>query len=254
MMTGCDDGMFTPDVSTEDKINLLTRFNYYGHPNAKRAKVDNDPRQCTWQNPTTSIHDANNYTPPLILMPSSTGGIIEYQADYFDGQLRGNLITSKYTGGLYRVILRDDGRSVIPQSNPPIALKIGAQGLSVVQAPDGTLIETRLVSNSLYYHKPIENNPVYNATLRVNAVYPRRGHRRGGYLITIYGRNFDTTVSAMVGTSSCLVQQDTVSPIRFRCILPPAGSGGSAGSSVTVDIQVRGTAGTYTFLRSFRYV
>jgi IPT/TIG domain len=244
MMTGCGEGMFMPDVETEDKINLLIRGHYYGHPNQKRAIVDQDPRQCTWYNPSVPN---DNYTSPLILMPSSTDGILEYRADYFDGQLRGNLITSKYSGGLYRVILTPDGRSVIPQSNPPIALKIGMQGLSVAQAPDGTLIETRLVSNSLYYHKPIENNPVYNATLRVNAVFPHRGSRSGGYRLTLYGRNFDTTVAATVGGQICSVFRETISPIRFQCLLP-AGNGG------TVDIAVQGTAGNYTFARGFRYV
>jgi hypothetical protein len=113
MMTGCDDGMFMPDVETEDKINVLIRGSYYGHPNKKRAIVDNDPRQYAWQNPSVPNR---NYTFPLFLMPSSTDGIMEYWADYFDGQLRGNLITSKYSGGPYRDILTQDGRSVIPKA------------------------------------------------------------------------------------------------------------------------------------------
>jgi IPT/TIG domain len=246
MMTGCDESKFVPDVETDDKLNILVRGNYYGHPNAKRAKVDNDPRQCVWHDPLTRN---NSYTAPLLLMPSSTDGITEYQADYFDGQLRGNLITSKYTGGLYRVILRADGLSVIPQSVPPIALGIGGKGLSVTQAPDGTLIETRLVSNALYYHKPLERNLSFNSTLRVNAVFPRRGHKLGGYPITIYGNNFDATVTVLFGNENCL-RISALSPIRFQCLVPPVSGGGS----LTVDIQVRGSSGSYIFSRGFRYV
>ena len=125
-MTGCGPTQFMPAVETSDKINLLEKGKYYGMPNAKRAAADNDTRQCVWQNPTGP--GTSSFTAPLIIMPSSTDGIIEYQADHFDGQLRGNLIASKYLDGLYRVILTPDGLGVVSQSVPPIPL---AQFLSI---------------------------------------------------------------------------------------------------------------------------
>ena len=106
-MTGCGPNQWIPAVETGDKINLLVQGNYYGAPNAKRAAVHNDTRQCVWRD--TTGPSTSSFTAPLIIMPSSTDGIIEYQADHFDGQLRGNLITFKYTGGLFRVILTLDG-------------------------------------------------------------------------------------------------------------------------------------------------
>jgi glucose/arabinose dehydrogenase len=93
MMTGCNPGKFIAAVETADKINLLQKGKFYGQPNAKRAAVDNDPRQCVWQHPSTPT--SANFTGPLLMMKSSTNGIIEYEADSFDGQLRGNLIASK---------------------------------------------------------------------------------------------------------------------------------------------------------------
>lgn len=93
MKTGCGPTDFIPDVETEDKINLLVKDGYYGHPNPKRAAVDGDPRQCVWRSPYDES-DAD-FTAPLLRVPASTDGIIEWQSDHFDKQLRGNL--SKYT-------------------------------------------------------------------------------------------------------------------------------------------------------------
>ena len=164
---GCG-GQFIADVETEDKINLLVAGKYYGHPNAKRAAVHNDTRQCVWRSPT-SQSDAS-YNNPLIIMKSSTDGIIEYQADHFGKQMRGNLIASKYTAGLFRVILSADGQTVISQSNPPLTMQLGDQGLDVTQAPNGNLIKVRLGSN-----------------LCANAVFPCRGGVAYSIALTGYG-------------------------------------------------------------------
>ena len=49
-----------------------------------------------------------------------------------NSQLRGNLIYSKYKDPLHRVILTDDGRGVIAESNPPTEL-VGDHTLDVTQ-------------------------------------------------------------------------------------------------------------------------
>ena len=54
------------------------------------------------------------------------------------------------TGGLYRTILSADGRSVLPESDPPVLLS-GENTLDIVQGPDGTLFDTRYLSNAVYY-------------------------------------------------------------------------------------------------------
>jgi IPT/TIG domain len=240
MMTGCEPGQFITAVETEDKINLLQAQNYYGHPNAKRAKVDNDPRQCVWRNPTSTSPD---YTAPLLIAKSSTDGIIEYQADHFDRQLRGNLIASKYTDGLFRIILSPDGLAVVPQSIPAIPL-VGDWGLDVTQAPNGNLIEVRLPTNNLYYHKPVE---AATTELRVVSVFPRRGPNAGGTNLNIYGVNLNsgTSLTVTVGGSNCPVQ--TITSGKIICTLP----GGANGN---VDVAVSSSAGSYIYQKGYRYI
>jgi IPT/TIG domain len=238
MMAGCGAGQFIPDVQTEDKINLLIKGKFYGHPNAKRAAAQNDPRQCYWHS-ANSPSDAS-YTAPLIIMSSSTDGIIEYQADHFDGQLRGNLIAAKYGGGLKRVILTSDGLGVIPESDPALPV-VGDGGLSVTQAPDGTLIEVRYPQNTVFYNKPSEAT---TTALKVNSVFPRRGGLAGGTKLSVYGVNFSANSTVKVGSSNCPVVSTTAT--KIVCTLP--------GGSGTVDIVVTGSAGTYTFKKGYRYI
>jgi IPT/TIG domain len=242
MMTGCGAGQFISAVETEDKINLLRKGKYYGHPNAKRAAVDNDPRQCVWRNPSTTP-DSADFAAPLLIMKSSTDGIIEYQADHFEGQLRGNLIASKYTDGLFRVVLTTNGLSVVPQSIQALPL-VGDWGLSVAQAPNGNLIEVRLPSNSIYYHKPIEGP---TTEVKVASVFPTRGSNTGGSILYIYGSNLDngTGLTVIVGGKKCELL--AVASTHVECKLP----GGANGN---VDVVVTSSAGTYTFKKGFRYI
>lgn len=125
LMTGCGDNDFISDdlMNESDKVNRIVEGGYYGHPNKIRALTDGDSRQCVWKSGTAPSD--NDYDAPLLLVDSSTDGIIEFVTDHFDGQLRGNLIVSKYQGSLYRIILTPNGEAVIPQSVPALDL-VGA--------------------------------------------------------------------------------------------------------------------------------
>lgn len=240
-MMGCGPCQFIPGVQSSDKINLLQKGNYYGHPNLKRAAVDSDPRQCKWRNPTEPSD--SSFTAPVIILPSSTDGIIEYQADHFNGQLRGNLITSKYQDGLFRVILNPDGLGVDPQSMKPIPF-CGDGGLDVTQAPNGNMIDVRLNTNTMYYYQP---NEAPTSTLGVKAVFPQRGGNAGGTMLSVYGVNLNSGNSSpavTIGGRNCPVV--SVLATKIVCTLP--------GGSGTVDIVVTGSAGSYTFQRGFRYI
>lgn len=254
-MAGCEDGMFVPDAKSQDKLNVLIRGQYYGHPNRIRAIVDNDQRQCVWKDPLVDpavVDGKVVYRKPLLMMPSSLGGVIEYAADHFDRQLRYNLIVVKYTGSISRIILRPDGLGVIPQSDPAIALGIGAQGLSLTQAPDGTLIDIRYSTSSVFYHRAIE---AATTTLRVHAVFPRRGPANGGYLLNVFGVNLDSVVSVMIvdpqkGSVECPIVS-LISPMKLTCTMPP----GNGGTTVNIRVTSNAEKGeTYQFLRGFRYI
>jgi Glucose / Sorbosone dehydrogenase/IPT/TIG domain len=239
MMTGCGPGEFKPDVTESDKINLLKKGGYYGAPNRIRALATNDTRQCVWRSEFEP--SGGGFTAPILKPPSSTDGLIEFQGDHFDKQLRGNLIAAKYQGSLYRIVLSPDGKSVIPQSDPYIELTVDVDALDVNQAPDGTLISSSLDRNAIYFHKPIE---LATTQLKVFSVFPRRGGQSGGNVLQIYGVNFKNPITVTVGGRSCPVI--SFSNTRLECSMP--------GGLGTVDIFVLGGNGNYTHERGYRYV
>jgi hypothetical protein len=246
--TGCGANDFVADIEEEDKLLHLKLGNYYGHPNPKRAAALNDPRQCVWRS-RLEPSDAQ-FTAPIVLLKSSTDGIMEYTADYFDGQLRGNLIVSVYQGPLYRVILTPSGDQVIPQSNPPILLvnensvPVGFDGLDVCQAPNGNLIEARISSSSVFVHKPVE--PA-SSTLSIKAVFPTVGGLLGGYTLDIYGKNFSTTnPTVTIKGLACPVSFKSATEIR--CTVPASAVVGAA------DVVVSSGGSVDTFVKGFRYI
>jgi IPT/TIG domain/Glucose / Sorbosone dehydrogenase len=231
MATGCGPGQFIPDVYDSDELNLIVRNAWYGHPNHKRAQTD--PRQCVWKG--SAVPSSSDYTAPLMKLRSSTDGIIEYQANYFGGEMRSNLIASKYGDGLYRIILSPDGNSVASTSIPAIALA-GDNGLAVTQAPNGNLIDARYDTNECYVFIPEE--PLTTA-LQIFSVFPRRGGLLGGSTVTIYGANFvaqsSFAILVFVGGSPCtnVVVVNSASSI-LRCTLPSSSSIGR--KDVVVDV------------------
>lgn len=254
-MSGCENGMSVPDAQSQDKLNVLIRGQYYGHPNRIRAIADNDQRQCVWKNPLVDpavVDGKVVYQKPILMMPSSVGGIIEYAADHFDRQLRYNLIVVKHTSSISRIILRPDGLGVIPQSIPALAMGIGTSGLSLTQAPDGTLIDIRYGASAVYYHKAIEAD---TTTLKVHSVFPRRGPAVGGYLLNVFGVNLDSVVAVVIfdaenNGAECPIVS-IISPIKLTCTMPP----GDRGTTVNIQVTSNPTKGeTYQFLRGFRYI
>jgi hypothetical protein len=242
MMSGCGQQEFIPDVTEGDKINLLVKGKYYGAPNRKRALTDNDPRQCVWhsQNEASNI----NYTAPILTTTSSTDGLVEFQGDHFDGQLRGNIIAARYLGPLLRIILTPDGSGVIPQSKPAITLTDDVNALDVTQAPDGTLISCSLGDNALHFHKPSEQP---TTALQVKSVFPRRGGLAGGNTLRIFGVNFGNGTPppvVNVGGSTCAVT--SISATKIECTLP--------GGTGTVDVAVTVGARSYNFQKGYRYI
>lgn len=97
MATGCGIGQQKPDEYEKNELNIFKRGAYYGHANHKRAETD--PRQCIWR--AASLPSGDGYTEPMMKLDSSTDGIIEFESDHFNGQLRGDLILSKYTESSY---------------------------------------------------------------------------------------------------------------------------------------------------------
>jgi hypothetical protein len=247
MKVGCSESDILADQQREDKLVNIMQNKYYGHPNSKRVTRDGDTRQCVWRNPTEPT--SADYQAPIGVFLSSTTGIIEYKADHFNRQLRGNLIHVKYKSGLRRTVLSADGLTANPLSIPGIML-VGSSGLDVTQAPNGNLIEVRYLANSIFVDKP---NEATTAILKVSSVFPSRGGVAGGNLLRMYGFNFITTPTTTsptvkVGSSNCPIVVGTLSATYMECTLP----GGPVG---LVDIIVTSNAtGTYTFQQGYRYI
>ena len=238
IMLGCN-GERMADKQDLDKLILLEKGKYYGHPNPKRAETD--PRQCTWR--ASSDPTGNGYTAPLMTLESATGGMTEFMTNHFGGQLRGNLIYSKFGGALHRVILSGDGRSVLPISNPALPL-VGDFSLAVTQSPMGELIEARYDEGHIFFHRPIE---APTTETQIKGVFPYRGGQSGGSTLNIYGVNMNKngqTPTIRVGGSSCPVT--VVKAFRVACTLP-SGSG-------TVDVELQLGFQTFTFPKAYRYI
>ena len=244
MKVGCGPSDLLADQQREDKLVRLINNKYYGHPNPKRAAYHKDPRQCVWRNPTEPT--SNNYQAPLGVVLSAATGIIEYQADHFNRQLRGNLIHVKYKGSLLRTVLSPDGLSANPLTIPGLTL-LGRSGLDVTQAPNGNLIEVRYTANSIYVSRPIET---ITAAIRVSAVFPTRGGVAGGTRLRIYGWNFGTTssdVSVTIGGTSCPIVGLVIQTNFIQCTIPGKSEG-------VYDIVATAIAGSYTFEKGYRYI
>jgi len=185
-----------------------------------------------------------DYTAPLMKLDSSTDGICEFRSDHFKGQMRGNLILSKYGDGLRRVILAPDGTAVIPQSMPA-AIIGGTGGLDVTQAPNGNLIDARYDWNEMSYYKPVEPP---SSDIQVKSVFPFRGPLNGGGKIMIFGENFTTGATVRMGGNTCS-NVSIVSSKKIECTIP-------AGSLGDVDVDVEVSAGEEidTFVKGYRYI
>lgn len=153
-----------------------------------------------------------------------------------------NLYCRKYKDGLFRIILREDGERVIPQSIPPLPL-VGDNTLSVTQAPDGSLIDTRYATNQIFVHTPIISIP--NPDLLVFGVFPRRGGEAGGYILSIYGKNFQKgTPLVQVGDRKCPLI--SVKAKRITCRV--------YGGKGKADIRVVIGKEKVTLTEGFRYI
>ena len=227
--TSCDD--FGKDPEEADKLNLIEAGNFYGHANRPRG-------ECVWQGGTAM--NGNNYTPPLLMLPASTNGIVEFESNHFRGQLRGNLILGQYSGSLFRVVLDEAGDTAL--FGPSEFIHSG--GLNLAQGPDGTLFVVKVKSGEVVFHKPAEP-PVGSVTIK--SIFPRRGDVGGGTLLQVFGEDLtDVRESTTVTVGGTLCPVLSSSPAKLECKLPP-GSG-------PVDVVVRVGNKISALSKAYRYI
>ena len=126
-----------PGVQPDD-LNRIVQGGYYGHPDPYRDEV-------VFKDGTLQGFNSNNIPPghPAYQLPflnlgnnKSADGIIEYTANNFFGQMKGDLLLTNYSEGddITRIKLSSDGLSVVGSSSltggftDPLPIEMGPNG------------------------------------------------------------------------------------------------------------------------------
>eukprot|EP00172_Hildenbrandia_rubra_P003715 Plantae.Rhodophyta-Hildenbrandia_rubra.ctg6272.p1 GENE.Plantae.Rhodophyta-Hildenbrandia_rubra.ctg6272~~Plantae.Rhodophyta-Hildenbrandia_rubra.ctg6272.p1 ORF type:complete len:1012 (-),score=257.59 Plantae.Rhodophyta-Hildenbrandia_rubra.ctg6272:4073-6658(-) len=214
--TGCDSE--GPSDNAKDKLHLLSRGQeggddapYFGFPNRNRGR--SDKQQCVYEGPGS--------IPPLAEVDSSTNGILEYTANTFNFQLKGDLFLSQLavqsSGQLSHAKLEADGTLAAP---PQLFEKVS--GIAVVQGPYGELIFAQVYKAQFPVLQPDYDAP---PTTTLIAVSPHRGPKAGGIQVLVTGHNFGTKPKVMFGDEPCTdIVQVAEDGTSLKCTIP-AGKG-----------------------------
>lgn len=210
-----------------DKLGKVLDGKYAGHPNRNRGR--SDPQQCVFRDPAEP--SSGSYQAPIARFESSTDGVIEYTADVFGGQLKGDLILSKYStqdsnGKLFRVQLDDEGNL----KDGPDEIWAGS-GLSIQMSPYGHILMPRV-----YKYEIMMLTPQYQIGLTpmLIAVMPFRGPSQGGNVVLVTGEKFGESPIALFDGVSCTEVTEVAADGRsFKCKVPP----GPKNKGVKVSLQ-----------------
>lgn len=219
-----------------DKVSLNEEGKYYGHPNRNRGR-DNE-RECIFFSPDSKSAD---FSPPLAQFTSSTDGLLEYTSNAFDGQMKQNLLVTKYAadknpGAVYRMSLNDDGSL---EFGPDVLWE--ESGLSVVMSPWGDIVMPRVYKQEVMVLRPkwTPKDPV-----ALNAVTPFRGPPSGGNSVIITGFGFEKgNPSAAFDGKPCTDVSDVAEDgSSFMCKAPA----GKPGAKVQVVVKAGSTSSAET--------
>lgn len=221
MSTSCTTNEVLEGKNLDDELGKVLEGKYAGHPNRNRGQ--SDLQQCIFRYPTEPSE--GDYEGPIALFESSTDGVIEYTADSFEGQLKGDLLCSKYStqdspGKVFRVQLDSNGDlEAGPDELWP------SSGLSIAMSPWGHILMPRVYKAEIKVLTPMYQVgilPIFTA------VMPFRGPKAGGNVVLVTGENFGTGPTALFGEEEqeCVTVSDVAEDGRsFKCEVP-AGSGG----------------------------
>lgn len=149
-------------------------------------------------------------------------------------------LTKELSGGLFRVILNNDGSALHHHAPTPFEISEDG-GLDIVQGPSGFLYTVKYKGGKIRFLKPIEEPSV---DMAIKSVFPRRGSQNGGSVLRIYGDNLGSATSVRVGNEPCPLLVASI--FKIECIL--------LGGNGTVDITVSGSNQTATFRNGYRFI
>ncbi len=228
------------EPSQPDELLLLEYDNYYGSPNRSRGRTD--ARQNIYRD--TSVPSIpNQFAQTMITISAGTGGICEYRADTFLGQMRGNLLVQKWNSSTRRVVLSSDGRTVISTQTfgpnmSPLDIQVG---------PGGAMLAMDYTSDEVHVAVPSDL-----AALGLTAydIFPWRAPSTGGQPFVIGGAHFGTLGNTTVSIGGLPATITSVSPTRIRGVLPVQPSPTTA----LLDVVVTSGATSDTLPAAFRYL
>ena len=178
-------------VGSIDHLYLVEGGGYYGHPDPTRANqtgsvvayTDGPEPQAyaTIANAADAVPDGIAMTPGFVIDPTkftsdaarlaaegqftvgqhslagfaaSTNGLMEYTADTFAGEIKGDLITASFDGTIKLIHRAADGVTVTGVSTLATP---GGIPLDVTQGPDGTLWVTQIGSGQILVLTPADD-------------------------------------------------------------------------------------------------
>ncbi|MHC4844821.1 MAG: Kelch repeat-containing protein [Planctomycetota bacterium] len=214
-----------PDPVDTDELMYVEYDNYYGHPNPNRGRYD--LRQWT-HHFSTDPEIPGVFKQSILPVSSSTGGLAEYRAKTFSGQLRGHLLSQRWNGSTKRVVLSPDGRSVVSSNN----LTPNISPLDVVIGPGGAILGIDYSSNRV---TPLTPNDLSVTGMTVHDIFPRRAPSTGGYPFVIGGENFGTLGDTTVTIGGLPATVTSVTSRRIEGIVPAQPTPTTALLNVSVD-------------------
>jgi len=235
MSTSCTEHKSLPGTQNlKDKLAKVVRGKYMGHPNRNRGR--SDKKQCKFV--PVEANSGAGYLKPIATFESSTNGVVEYTADTFGGQLKGNLILSKFAtdqspGKLFRVQLDDNGQL---KENVDHDGLWEASGVSVEITPWGDLLTPRVYQKQIVAVRP---DTIRSGGQTFISVMPNRGSHLGGNIVRVAGNNIGNNPVAMFDGVACTDVSMPTSE-EFFCTTPK----GIRGKGVRVSIV--STSGTTT--------
>ena len=221
-----DEPLVTSDIS--DKVSMNEAGKYYGHPNRNRGRKD--PTECIFFPADSKSAD---FAKPIGTFTSSTDGLMEYTSNVFDGQLKHNILVTKYSpdenpGFLYRMSLLDDGDV---EFGPDVLWE--ASGLTVAMSPWGDIVMPRVFKKEIMVLRP-KWKP--RSSVAFTAVVPFRGPPSGGNTVMITGQGYKGKPSATFDGAPCTDVSDVASDgTSFMCKAPKGKPGGKVNVKVTAD-------------------
>ncbi len=227
-------------AATADELLLVEAGVYDGHANRNRGRYD--PREYIYRN--TSIPSIpGEFRQKLQSLSSSTDGIAEYRATTFGGQMKGDLLVQRWKGYLSRIVLSDDGRSVVSMSN----IEPRTDALGVTTGPGGAIIGVKYQGHQMDVLVPQDVGAV---GVTAYDIFPWRALATGGDEFVIGGANFDTLANTTVTIGGVPAALTSVTSKRIHGIVPAAISP----STDLLDVVVTSGPEQSTIPDAFRYL